>query len=111
MSLLRDTAHARAGADPSNRALMYSPTTLENGSSVSHWDKSAFPNLLMEPVINSDLTHNLDMTVPLLKDIGWASTPPPAPKDSGGCSTGVGPPAPWLALLGIVALVRRRRRA
>jgi MYXO-CTERM domain-containing protein len=112
MSLLRDTGHARAGADQANRALMYSPTTLENGSSVSHWDKSAFPNLLMEPVINSDLTHNLDMTVPLLKDIGWAAeAPKPTPKDSGGCSTALGSPAPWLALLGLGALVRRRRRA
>jgi MYXO-CTERM domain-containing protein len=28
----------------------------------------------------------------------------------GGCSTGLGPPAPWLAILGLGALVRRRRR-
>ena len=113
VSLLRDTGHARAGADASNRALMYSPTTLEGGSSVSHWDKSAFPNLLMEPVISADLTHSLDLTVPLLNDIGWASdTPkPPTPSNSGGCNAGIGPPAPWLALLALGAFVRRRRRA
>jgi MYXO-CTERM domain-containing protein len=109
MSLARETTH-RAGADSANRALMYAPPTLETGSSVSHWDKSAFPNLLMEPVINSDLTHNLDLTVPLLKDIGWAEPTKPATKDSG-CTTGMGPPAPWLALLGLGALVRRKRRA
>jgi uncharacterized repeat protein (TIGR01451 family)/MYXO-CTERM domain-containing protein len=70
-SILRDTSKGLAGADSAHRGLMYAPTTLENGSSVSHWDKSAFPNLLMEPVISSDLTHNLDLTVPLLRDIGW----------------------------------------
>jgi MYXO-CTERM domain-containing protein len=110
MSLGRETVH-RAGADPANRALMYAPATLEVGSSVSHWDKSAMPNLLMEPVINGDLTHSLDLTVPLLKDIGWADNPtPPATKDSG-CNAGIGPPAPWLALLALGAFVRRRRRA
>jgi uncharacterized repeat protein (TIGR01451 family) len=220
VSLLRDSSQGRAGADHANRALMYSPTTLENGSSVSHWDKSAFPNLLMEPVINSDLTHSLDLTVPLFRDIGWfpvdlaitghgpgsldsgaqgtftftVTNPGPyvapavtvsgtltglafvsnsgdcttafpcalgdmaagttktitstlkAPSTgtagtvaatvssvsgtnasndtatvnvkvgnsggaSGGCSAGIGPPAPWLALLGLGALVCRRRRA
>jgi hypothetical protein len=25
----------------------------------------------MEPNINSDLTHNVDLTLPLLRDIGW----------------------------------------
>ncbi|HZJ54741.1 MAG TPA: hypothetical protein VFD38_11425, partial [Myxococcaceae bacterium] len=29
---------------------------------------------------------------------------------SGGCTAALGPPAPWLALLGLVALARRRRR-
>jgi MYXO-CTERM domain-containing protein/uncharacterized repeat protein (TIGR01451 family) len=31
--------------------------------------------------------------------------------NSGGCSAGIGPPAPWLALLALGGLVRRRRRA
>jgi hypothetical protein len=42
---------------------------------VSHWDITATPNLLMEPNINPDLGLILvtpkDLTVPLLKDIGW----------------------------------------
>ena len=54
---------------------MNTPSVLAAGSSVSHWDPSAFPNLLMEPAINSDLTTLLvppkDITLPLLKDIGW----------------------------------------
>jgi hypothetical protein len=65
----------RAGADALGRPLLYTPATLAAGSSVSHWDVSALPNLLMEPSINSDLTTLLvppkDLTVPLLKDIGW----------------------------------------
>ncbi|MEO8311480.1 MAG: PA domain-containing protein [Caldimonas sp.] len=68
-------ATRKAGADPAGRPLLYTPNPLASGSSVSHWDVSAFPNLLMEPNINSDLTTTLvppkDITVPLLKDIGW----------------------------------------
>lgn len=65
----------RQGADSSNRALMFAPNPFQSGSSVSHYDTSAFPNQLMEPAINSDLTHEVtppnDLTYMLLKDIGW----------------------------------------
>jgi hypothetical protein len=65
----------RAGADAIDRALLYTPNPLEAGSSVTHWDTIATPNLLMEPFINADLTHDVippgDLTLPLLKDIGW----------------------------------------
>ena len=65
----------RAGADAAGRPLLYTPSVLASGSSVSHWDVTAFPNLLMEPNINSDLTLTLtppkDITLPLMKDIGW----------------------------------------
>lgn len=64
-----------AGADAMGRPLLYTPAVLASGSSVSHWDVTAFPNLLMEPNINSDLgtilTAPKDLTLPLLKDIGW----------------------------------------
>lgn len=62
----------RAGADGANRALIYTPVPVAGGSSISHWDISATPNLLMEPAINPDLTHNVDLTLPLMRDIGWA---------------------------------------
>jgi hypothetical protein len=65
----------RQGADPLNRALMYTPNPFIGGSSVSHWDTSATPNLLMEPNINGDLTHSVgmpqDLTRELLRDLGW----------------------------------------
>jgi hypothetical protein len=64
-----------AGTDPAGRVLMYAPNPFQGGSSVSHWDVSAFRNLLMEPNINGDLTHEVtppfDLTYLLLKDIGW----------------------------------------
>lgn len=64
-----------AGADAAGRPLLYTPAVLASGSSVSHWDVTASPNLLMEPNINADLGTILvapkDLTVPLLKDIGW----------------------------------------
>jgi len=64
-----------AGADANGNPLLYTPNPLVSGSSVSHWDVTAVPNLLMEPNINADLTTTLvppvDLTVPLLKDLGW----------------------------------------
>jgi hypothetical protein len=65
----------RAGADPGGRVLLYTPNPFQGGSSVSHWDSSAIPNLLMEPAINADLTHSVttpqDLTLQLLQDLGW----------------------------------------
>jgi hypothetical protein len=60
-----------AGADASGRLFMYAPNPYQSGSSVSHWDTSATPNLLMEPNISSDLNSNVDATLPAFRDIGW----------------------------------------
>jgi PA domain len=53
---------------------LYAPTAFAQGSSVSHWDTSATPNMLMEPSINVDLTSSVknpdDLTWSLLRDIG-----------------------------------------
>jgi PA domain len=62
-----------AGADPSGHLLLNAPVPLVSGSSYSHWDPVAFPNLLMEPAINADLTHNVDLTRQEMIDIGWFS--------------------------------------
>jgi PA domain len=63
------------GTDLLGRPLLYTPNPLQLGSSVSHFDTSAKPNLLMEPSINDDLTQSVrppqDLTLPLLRDIGW----------------------------------------
>ena len=60
-----------AGANPQGQVLLFAPNPVSPGSSYSHWDISAFPNLLMEPAINSDLTHDVDLTRDALRDIGW----------------------------------------
>jgi hypothetical protein len=73
-TLLLDTA-VPSGADSSGRALLFAPNPVQAGSSVSHWDTSAFPNQLMEPLFNADLTHSVtppqDLTSSLLRDVGW----------------------------------------
>jgi hypothetical protein len=64
-----------AGADASGFVQLYTPDPFSGGSSVSHYDSGAFRNLLMEPAINGDLTHEVttpyDLTFELFKDIGW----------------------------------------
>jgi hypothetical protein len=65
----------RAGADPLGRARLNAPNPVQPGSSVSHFDPIASRNLLMEPAINADLTHNLtapdDLSLEQLRDVGW----------------------------------------
>jgi hypothetical protein len=64
-----------AGGDALGRVLMYAPNPFQSGSSVSHFDTSATPNLLMEPAINGNLVQVVgpprDLTLPLFVDIGW----------------------------------------
>lgn len=68
---LRADPSVLAGADSSGRALLFATNPIQPGSSISHWDTIAFPNLLMEPNISPDLPHAVDLTLPLLRDIGW----------------------------------------
>jgi hypothetical protein len=70
VTIALDPAHL-AGADDANRVMMFAPNPDQPGSSVSHWDVAAFPNLLMEPSINPDLTQNVDLTTGNFIDIGW----------------------------------------
>jgi hypothetical protein len=74
----------KAGVGALNRPRLYAPNPVEPGSSVSHWDTSASPNLLMEPNLSSDLPHEVDMTLPLLYDIGWRTPTPVAPANRRG---------------------------
>ncbi len=50
---------------------MNAPNPVQPGSSVSHWTVDTFPNLLMEPSLNTSLFDDVDLTIPLFKDIGW----------------------------------------
>lgn len=63
----------RQGADDAGRPRLFTPNPVQSGSSFSHWDSIAEPNLLMEPAINGSLKgyNDLDITPALLADIGW----------------------------------------
>ncbi|MCB1641757.1 MAG: peptidase, partial [Xanthomonadales bacterium] len=50
---------------------MNAPDPVVPGSSVSHWTPDTFPNLLMEPSLNTSLFDEVDLTTALFKDIGW----------------------------------------
>jgi len=52
---------------------LFAPDPVQPGSSTSHFDTSASPNLLMEPSINDDLAPSisLDLSPALLEDTGW----------------------------------------
>lgn len=64
-----------SGTDFAGNPLLYAPNPVEMGSSISHWDVSAYPNQLMEPAINCNLSHSVvvpqDLTFEQLKDVGW----------------------------------------
>lgn len=62
-----------AGASPEGMVKLYAPDPVQPGSSISHYDTSATPNLLMEPGISSSLraSETVDLTGLLLADIGW----------------------------------------
>ncbi len=77
-NVLWDGASVRIGSgflsaarDAAGRVELYTPATLQPGSSVSHWNDTATPNLLMEPAINAGLPLTLDLTRQLMRDIGW----------------------------------------
>ena len=65
----------KAGTNLFGRPVMFAPREVMPGSSVSHFDTSASPNLLMEPFAVGDESITLkpptDLTLPLLQDIGW----------------------------------------
>ncbi len=63
----------KAGADDAGHVRLYTPIPFALGSSVSHWDTSPTPNLLMEPALNPDLSSEVDLTVHQYLDIGWVT--------------------------------------
>lgn len=70
--------------NPPNRVRMYAPRPFRPGSSVSHWDVSAQPDVLMEPFDIPGVP--LLLAGCLLRDIGWRVT-------ELGCATAAQPTA------------------
>lgn len=83
-----------AGMDVNGRTRLYSPWVVATGSTFSHFDTVASPNLLMEPFDTPDIQAQvtLDLTPALLRDIGWpmndGNSRLPGPNGST-CDTGV----------------------
>src|SRR5262245_2839326 len=70
---LRTDPDVPLGADPAGRLRLYAPDPVDPGSSISHWDLPATPDLLMEPFIGPGAEiGELDLTVEQLEDIGWS---------------------------------------
>jgi hypothetical protein len=61
----------RAGTNSRGDALLYTPSIFKQGSTLSHWDLTASPSLLMEPQINPRVPRNMDLTPASLEDVGW----------------------------------------
>lgn len=51
---------------------MYAPAIFDMGSSVSHWSRTASPDLLMEPVLGDLDFADVDLTAAAFRDIGWS---------------------------------------
>ncbi len=60
-----------AGREADGSVQLFTPNPVQPGSSVSHWNDVASPNLLMEPAINPGLPLTLDLTRQQMRDIGW----------------------------------------
>lgn len=55
--------------------MLYTPNPVQPGSSVSHWDTLAKPDLLMEPFSTFPAVLSVappkDLSRPFMRDIGW----------------------------------------
>lgn len=93
-------ANANA-ANGSKSVDIYSPTTFQSGSSISHLNDTSFsnPNLIMEHAVNSGPgTRTLSsIEIGILKDIGYSKIATPAAVPA--------PAAVWLMLSGVFGLL------
>jgi hypothetical protein len=82
VTLTVDPSHL-SGADDNGRPMLYAPNVLAGGSSLSHWDVEAYPNLLLEPALNQSVHDDVDLARQLMEDIGWlprvTAVPEPGP--------------------------------
>jgi len=60
-----------AGLSSAGHVRLFAPAVYDASSSVSHWDMSATPDLLMEPRYTLDTGNHTDLTTCALYDLGW----------------------------------------
>ena len=63
-----------SGKTTGGHVRLYAPATWDDGSSVSHWDTTTAPNLLMEPYASGSTKGYTDLTTCVLYDIGWTGS-------------------------------------
>jgi MYXO-CTERM domain-containing protein len=61
------------GADALGRPYLYASDPIRSGSTVSHWDPLARPDLIQEPESGYNHPHDVTMETALMHDIGWPS--------------------------------------
>jgi hypothetical protein len=61
------------GADPQGRPYLYASNPIRPGSTVSHWDPLARPDLVQEPESGYEHPHDITLETALMQDIGWVS--------------------------------------
>ncbi len=63
-----------SNTDPTQtRVLLYTPTAVSAGSSVSHWNADSYPHTLnLEYAIQPDIRFNMDFTPDVMSDLGWS---------------------------------------
>ena len=62
-----------AGADSEGRPYLYASDPVRPGSTVSHWDPLARPDLILEPEAGYQHPHDITLEAALLRDIGWST--------------------------------------
>jgi MYXO-CTERM domain-containing protein len=67
-------AGAWLGADAEGRPLLFASEPGLPGSSLSHFDSLARPNLLMEAYVQGGSNHDVDLALAVLRDLGWTRT-------------------------------------
>jgi uncharacterized membrane protein YgcG len=63
-----------AGVSAGGHLRLYAPSPWDASSSVSHWDSSALPNLLMQPRYSLTTGNHTDLTTCALYDMGWTGS-------------------------------------
>lgn len=71
---LAGEADATLGTDAQGHPLLFASQPALQGSSLSHFDSIARPNLLMEAYVQGGSNHDVDITLAVLRDIGWRAT-------------------------------------
>lgn len=56
---------------------VYAPSTYQSGSSQSHYDTALSPNELMEPNLTFPAPHDMELTLALMRDVGWQTAAKP----------------------------------